>query len=82
MATLTIFGAGSWGTAIAHTAAGAGHDVALWCRRDALARQINNTGRNTDYLPDMTIPPESRRRRTWPRLPGSAHSGFSPCPLR
>lgn len=57
MATLTIFGAGSWGTAIAHTAAGAGHDVALWCRRDALARQINNTGRNTDYLPDMTISP-------------------------
>ncbi len=55
MATLTLFGAGSWGTALANVLAKNGHHVCLWCRRQAQAQAININGRNPDYLKDAPL---------------------------
>ncbi|WP_040158405.1 NAD(P)H-dependent glycerol-3-phosphate dehydrogenase [Mobilicoccus massiliensis] len=52
----TVVGAGSWGTAFALVLAGAGLDVRLWARRPELARAIEETGRNPDYLPGIDLP--------------------------
>lgn len=51
-----IAGAGSWGTALAATAARAGHEVTLWCRSQALCDTLNSTRQNPDYLPGITLP--------------------------
>lgn len=56
MAHMAVFGAGSWGTALAFVAASNGHDVCLWCRRAQQARAITATGRNPDYLPELPLP--------------------------
>ncbi|MCF7936855.1 MAG: NAD(P)-dependent glycerol-3-phosphate dehydrogenase [Synergistales bacterium] len=57
MAHITVFGAGSWGTAMANVAAGAGHDVCLWSRRSRISRAIAATGRNPDYLREIDLAP-------------------------
>jgi glycerol-3-phosphate dehydrogenase (NAD(P)+) len=49
--------AGSWGTAFASLLAEAGCQVTMWARRQEVVDQIN-AGRNTDYLPDLELPPE------------------------
>ena len=56
MAELTVFGGGSWGTALAASAAAAGHSVRLWCRRSEQARAINALGMNPDYLKGIRLP--------------------------
>ena len=53
---LAILGAGSWGTALASVIARNGHSAKIWARRDTLAQQINETGQNQDYLPDLPLP--------------------------
>jgi len=55
---LAVLGAGSWGTTVAKVLADAGHDVVLWARRAELAREINETSRNSDYLPGINLPPQ------------------------
>ena len=57
MAKITVFGAGSWGTALADLAARRGHDVTLWCRSDDQARAINLTGHNPRYLTEAALAP-------------------------
>ena len=52
---VAVIGAGSWGTTVAALACGAA-DVRLWARRPELAQTINETGRNTDYLPEFVLP--------------------------
>lgn len=47
---IAVVGAGSWGTALAQILAESGHDVRLWARREQLARAINDSHRNPDYL--------------------------------
>ena len=56
MTRVAVFGAGSWGTAFSMVLADAGHDVLLWCRREALCTAINEEHVNTDYLPDFVLP--------------------------
>ncbi len=56
MADVTIFGAGSWGTALAVSAARNGSSVLLWCRRAEQARAINASARNPDYLSSVLLP--------------------------
>lgn len=51
-----VLGAGSWGTTIAKVIADGGHDVTLWSRREELAREIAETGRNGEYLPGIDLP--------------------------
>ena len=56
MDTLTVLGAGSWGTAIAKGLADRGHTVRLWARREEQARAIQETRENATYLPGARLP--------------------------
>lgn len=53
---IVVFGAGAWGTALAVNAA-ARHEVTLWARDPAQARQLAATRENLRYLPGIAIPP-------------------------
>ncbi|PLA28746.1 NAD(P)H-dependent glycerol-3-phosphate dehydrogenase [Corynebacterium coyleae] len=56
MVNVAVLGAGSWGTTLAKVFADAGNRVTLWARRDNLARTIQTTRENPEYLPDITLP--------------------------
>ncbi|MFI6760674.1 NAD(P)H-dependent glycerol-3-phosphate dehydrogenase [Micromonospora sp. NPDC050417] len=51
-----VLGAGSWGTAFAKVLADAGRDVTIWARRESVVSAIRETGRNTEYLPELRLP--------------------------
>jgi glycerol-3-phosphate dehydrogenase (NAD(P)+) len=55
--TVTVLGAGSWGTALAVHLARVGHDVRLWGRDRALVSEMAARRANAVYLPDVTLPP-------------------------
>ncbi|GDZ85170.1 NAD(P)H-dependent glycerol-3-phosphate dehydrogenase [Leuconostoc citreum] len=55
MTKIAVLGAGSWGTALANTAAENGHDVRLWTHHSDQAAEINHNKTNTKYLPDATL---------------------------
>ncbi len=57
---LSLFGGGSWGTALSIHAARAGHDVLLWVYDDGLADEINRSHENARYLKGCAIPPNVR----------------------
>jgi glycerol-3-phosphate dehydrogenase (NAD(P)+) len=48
-------GAGSWGTTFAQVLCDAGTPAALYCRRPELARAINSSRENPDYLPGIQL---------------------------
>lgn len=52
-----MIGAGAWGTTFAKVLADAGRSVMLWGRRDSVVAEIATTHRNTQYLPDVLLPP-------------------------
>lgn len=56
MSRITVFGGGSWGTALALSAARSGHSVLIWCRREEQAAAINSERRNPDYLQSAELP--------------------------
>ncbi len=58
MTKISVIGAGAWGTALAQIYATAGHQVTLWAREDSLCADMIATGRNTSYLPDITLHPQ------------------------
>jgi glycerol-3-phosphate dehydrogenase (NAD(P)+) len=58
--SITLFGAGSWGTALAVHLARAGRDVTLWARRAEAAAEIRETRRNPRYLPEVEVPASVR----------------------
>lgn len=53
--TVSVLGAGNWGTTIAHLIGQNGFPVTLWARKPELAREINERRQNSHYLPDLTI---------------------------
>ena len=53
---VTLFGAGSWGTALAVHLARAGREVTLWGRRAERVEEIRRSGENAPYLPGVRIP--------------------------
>ncbi|MBI4482993.1 MAG: NAD(P)-dependent glycerol-3-phosphate dehydrogenase [Acidobacteria bacterium] len=57
MKTVSVIGAGSWGTALAVLLAGIGHSVRLWARRVELAEALIKERENKAYLPGVVIPP-------------------------
>ena len=56
MRSVTVLGAGSWGTALAVHLARAGHQVHLWARDAALAGEIQARRANAVYLPGVVLP--------------------------
>jgi glycerol-3-phosphate dehydrogenase (NAD(P)+) len=55
--TVTVLGAGSWGTALAVHLGRVGHDVRLWARDQALVTEMSARRANAVYLPDVPFPP-------------------------
>ncbi|WP_166865877.1 MULTISPECIES: NAD(P)H-dependent glycerol-3-phosphate dehydrogenase [unclassified Salinibacterium] len=53
---VAVLGAGSWGTTFAKILADGGSQVSVWARRPELAREINQSRRNSDYLPGINLP--------------------------
>lgn len=60
MSAITLFGAGSWGTALSVHLASAGRDVTLWARRSETVDAIERTSRNPRYLSSIPIPSSVR----------------------
>lgn len=60
MKTVAVIGAGSWGTALAFTAAQKCEQVILWGRDEKVAAEINRHHLNHRYLPDIALPPVIR----------------------
>ncbi|RXJ03934.1 NAD(P)H-dependent glycerol-3-phosphate dehydrogenase [Anaerobacillus alkaliphilus] len=56
MATITVFGAGSWGSALSIVLADNNHQVRLWGRDERQIQEINEERTNEKYLPGTTIP--------------------------
>lgn len=56
MSKVTVFGAGSWGTALATVLAENGHDTLLWSHRENQADEILNKHTNEKYLPNISLP--------------------------
>jgi glycerol-3-phosphate dehydrogenase (NAD(P)+) len=54
---ISVIGAGSWGTALAHQLARRGHEVRLWAREEEVVRGINGSHRNPLFLDDLDLEP-------------------------
>lgn len=54
--TITVLGAGSWGTALAMQLARNGHQVRLWGRNGERVREMQRTRQNSQYLPGISFP--------------------------
>ena len=60
MTPITVFGAGSWGTALALVLARNGHDVMLWGhQKDHIAALLRSRA-NERYLPGIVFPDNLR----------------------
>ena len=57
---LSVFGGGSWGTAVAHQLARRGHNVLLWAREAEVAEGINDRHRNPLFVSDLDLDPGIR----------------------
>jgi glycerol-3-phosphate dehydrogenase (NAD(P)+) len=66
-----VVGAGAWGTAFASLLAARGHDVTLATRDPEQAREIEETGRNPRYLPDVDLSGVSATTLDDPTLSGA-----------
>lgn len=55
-ASMTVIGAGSYGTALAITLARNGHDVLLWGHNPHHLAQLQSERCNSAFLPDVTFP--------------------------
>lgn len=56
MSRIVVLGAGAFGTALAVAYAKAGHEVALWCRDEARARDMATMRENRARLPGIALP--------------------------
>ncbi len=54
--SVSVIGAGSWGTALAKLVADKGIPTCLWARDESVAQAINARHENTKYLAGITLP--------------------------
>lgn len=52
---ISVVGAGSWGTALAHQLARRGHEVRLWAREHEVVDGINRDHRNPLFVSDLEV---------------------------
>lgn len=57
MSTVTVFGAGAWGSTMAQVLSDAGNDVLLWGRSEDVIAEINSAHTNKKYLGSHELPP-------------------------
>ena len=57
---IAVLGSGAWGTALALSLAGNGHEVMLWSHSERVPRMIDEHGENCAYLPGFPIPESIR----------------------
>lgn len=55
MMKVTVLGAGSWGTALAHQMARRGHEVLVWAREPEVAEGINSDHHNPLFVTDLPL---------------------------
>ena len=55
--TVTVIGAGSWGTALALQLARNGHRINLWGHEPEHIERLRNDGQNREFLPGIDLPP-------------------------
>ncbi|MFD1862619.1 NAD(P)H-dependent glycerol-3-phosphate dehydrogenase [Planococcus chinensis] len=56
MEKVSVFGAGSWGTALSYVLAQNGQDLLLWTHRSEQADEINHQHTNKRYLKEIALP--------------------------
>lgn len=56
---ITVYGAGSFGTAMAHLLKNQGHDVLIWSRDQLIADEINAQHTNSTYFSNRALAPFS-----------------------
>lgn len=56
MSTVTVFGAGAWGSTMAQVLSDAGNDVLLWGRSEDVIAEINSAHTNKKYLGSHELP--------------------------
>ena len=66
MAKVAVYGAGSWGTALAQVLAVNGHDVVLWGRDTTQMQEIEACRENKKYLPGVTLHSALKVTGDWP----------------
>jgi len=54
---ISVFGCGSWGTALAHQMARRGHEVLAWAREPEVVEGINGQHHNALFLSDLELHP-------------------------
>lgn len=80
--SITMLGAGAWGTAVAHLLATNGHNVTLWCHEDQLVEEINQQHVNSLYLPDVQLPNDIRATASLQEAFDGAHIIFEAIPVK
>lgn len=70
--TVTVLGAGSWGTALAAQVARLGHDTCLWGRDPTTVEAINGRRENPRYLPGVALPAGLRATADFEAAVGAA----------
>ncbi|MBM3269079.1 MAG: NAD(P)-dependent glycerol-3-phosphate dehydrogenase [Candidatus Sericytochromatia bacterium] len=63
-----VVGGGSWGTAIAQILGDNGRDTLLWLRDAEVAAEINESHRNSKYLPESALAPQVVATTDLPRI--------------
>lgn len=54
--SVSVLGAGAWGTTLAKLLADKGESVTLWCRESEVARGVRDRHLNEAFLPDVSLP--------------------------
>ena len=79
---IAVMGAGSWGTTYAKVLADAGNEIWLWARREDITEEINDTHRNGDYLPGITLPKNLRASSSVAEVLAGAEQVFLAVPAQ
>ncbi|WP_251520810.1 MULTISPECIES: NAD(P)H-dependent glycerol-3-phosphate dehydrogenase [Staphylococcus] len=55
MTKITVFGTGSFGTALAHVLADNGHQVLMWGKNEQTINELNDSHKNSKYLKNIEL---------------------------